>query len=106
MKPGVRFERSSSSNFVHRGAMYDHTERPERTEARAIMRLVFLGTTTLKDARELISIPERQEQALRTFVAIAGKDGASVRSALAFRHRVMTEFEKLVAVGDELPRGV
>jgi hypothetical protein len=77
--------------------MYDYTERPERTEAKAIMRLVSLGTTTLEDARELISIPERQEQALRTFVAIAGKDGASVRSALAFRHRVMTEFEKLVA---------
>jgi hypothetical protein len=80
--------------------MYDFTERPERTEARAIIRLVSLGTTTLEDARELISIPERQEQALRTFVAIAGKDGAAVRSALAFRHRVMTEFEQLVTSGN------
>jgi hypothetical protein len=79
--------------------MYDYTERPERTEARAIMRLVSLGTTTLEDARELISIPEDQEQALRTFVAIAGKDGASVRSVLEFRQRVMTEFERLVASG-------
>jgi hypothetical protein len=79
--------------------VYDYRERPERTEAKAIMRLVSLGTTTLEDARELISIPEHQEQVLRTFVAVAGKDGASVMSAIAFRHRVMTEFEKLVASG-------
>jgi hypothetical protein len=72
-------------------------ERPENIEARAIMRLVSLGTTTLDGARELIEIPERQEKALRMFVAVAGKDGKSVGYALAFRRRVMTEFEKLVA---------
>jgi|HubBroStandDraft_6_1064221.scaffolds.fasta_scaffold592747_1 hypothetical protein len=79
--------------------MQDHFERPESIEARAIMRLVALGTTTLEDARELIAIPKRQEQALRMFVAIAGKDGASVGYAVSFRRRVMIEFEKLVAAG-------
>jgi hypothetical protein len=79
--------------------MQNYTERPESIEARAIMRLVSLGTTTLEDARELISIPARQEQALRKFVAITGKDGLSVGYAVAFRRRVMTEFERLVAGG-------
>jgi hypothetical protein len=77
--------------------MQNHFERPESIEARAIMRLVSLGTTTLDGARELIAIPERQEHALQMFVAIAGKDGKSVGYAVAFRRRVMVEFEKLVA---------
>jgi hypothetical protein len=72
-------------------------EKPESIEARAIMRLVALGTTTVDGARDLIGIPEREEQALRLFVASAGKDGNGVAYALAFRHRVMDEFEKLVA---------
>jgi hypothetical protein len=79
--------------------MQDHFERPESIEARAIMRLVALGTTTLEDARELIAIPKRQEQALRMFVSIAGNYGASVGYAVSFRRRVMIEFEKLVAAG-------
>lgn len=79
--------------------MQNYFERPESIEARAILRLVSLGTTTLDDARELIGIPERQEQALRMFVAVAGKDGASVGYAVSFRRRVMIEFEKLVAAG-------
>ena len=74
-------------------------ERPESIEARAIMRLVSLGTTTLDDARDLIAIPERQERALRMFVAAAGKDGVSVGYAVSFRRRVMIEFEKLVVAG-------
>jgi hypothetical protein len=77
--------------------MQNQFERPESIEARAILRLVSLGTTTLEDARELIGIPEREEQALQMFVAFAGKDGASIGYAVAFRHRVMIEFEKLVA---------
>jgi len=81
------------------GSLRDYFERPESIEARAIMRLVSLGTTTLDGARDLIGIPERQEQALRMFVAIAGKDGVSIGYAVSFRRRVMIEFEKLVAVG-------
>lgn len=77
--------------------MQNYFERPESTEARAIMRLVSLGTTTLEGARELIAIPEREERALKTFVSAAGRDGASVGYAVAFRHRVMIEFEKLAA---------
>ena len=34
--------------------MLDFTERPERTEARAIMHLVCVGAVTLDEARELI----------------------------------------------------
>lgn len=79
--------------------MQNNFERPESIEARAIMRLVALGTTTLDDARELIAIPERQEHALQMFVAVAGKDGASVGYAVAFRRRVRVEFEKLVSAG-------
>lgn len=79
--------------------MQDYTERPERTEARAILRLVSLSAITLEDARELISIPDRQVHALRMFIAVAGKDGASIRSAIAFRDRVMVEFDKLLAAG-------
>ena len=77
--------------------MQNYCERPESIEARAIMRLVSLGTTTLEDARELIEIPKRQEKALEMFVAVAGKEGAPVGYALAFRRRVRIEFEKLVA---------
>ncbi len=58
--------------------MQDYFEKAEHVEARAIMRLVSLGTTTLDPARELISIPEREEQALNLFVAIAGKEGAPI----------------------------
>ena len=77
--------------------MQSQFERPESIEAKAILRLVSLGTTTLDGARELIGIPEREEHALQMFVAFAGKDGASIGYAVAFRHRVMIEFEKLVA---------
>jgi hypothetical protein len=73
----------------------NYFEAPESVEARAIMRLVLLGTSTLDDARDLISIPDKQEQALNLFVAVAGKDGASIARAVAFRRRVSEEFEKL-----------
>jgi hypothetical protein len=79
--------------------MQNYFERPESVEARAIMRLVSLGTTTLDGARDLIGIPEREEHALQMFAAFAGKDGKSIGYAVAFRHRVMVEFEKLVAAG-------
>ena len=79
--------------------MQNHFERPESIEARAIMRLVALGTTTLDDARELIGIPDRQEHALKMFISVAGKDGASVAYAVSFRRRVLIEFERLVAAG-------
>lgn len=72
--------------------MQNYFERPESMEARAIMRLVSVGTTTLDRARELIGIPEREEHALEMFVAIAGKDGKSVGYAVAFRRRVSIEF--------------
>lgn len=78
--------------------MQTYFEAPESIEARAIMRLVSLGTTTLDDARELISIPEKEEQVLSLFVAIAGKEGAPIGRALAFRRKVLVEFEKLVAL--------
>jgi hypothetical protein len=89
------------SRYLFKGEvkMLDFTERPERTEARAIMHLVCVGAVTLDEARELISIPEREEQVLRMFVAVAGKDGIPIRSALVFRQKVMVEFEKLVALG-------
>jgi hypothetical protein len=77
--------------------MQNYFECPESIEARAIMRLVSLGTTTVEAARELIGIPEREERALKMFVAIAGKDGVSIGRAVAFRRRVMAEFDKLVA---------
>ena len=76
--------------------MQDYYEKPEHIEARAILRLVSLGTITLDGARELIAVPERQAHVLNTFVAVAGKAGASIGYALAFRHRVAIEFEKLV----------
>jgi hypothetical protein len=75
--------------------MQDYYETPESVEARAIMRLVSLGTTTLDDARDLISVPEKESHALHLFVAISGKDAASIGHALAFRRKVSVEFEKL-----------
>jgi hypothetical protein len=74
-------------------------EAPESIEARAILRLVDLGATTLEGARKLIAIPTRQEKVLRLFVSVAGKDGSSIGYAIAFRRKVMAEFEKLVADG-------
>lgn len=62
------------------------------------MRLVSLETTTLEDARELISIPEKEEQVLTLFVAIAGKHGPPIGTALAFRRKVLVEFNKLAAL--------
>ena len=75
--------------------MQNYFEPPESVEARAIMRLVSLGTTTLEDARELISVPEKEEHALSLFVAVAGKDGLPIGTALAFRRKVLVEFDKL-----------
>jgi hypothetical protein len=77
----------------------NYYEAPESVEARAIMRLVALGTTTLDGARELIGIPEREEHVLQLFVAMAGKAGSSIGHAVAFRRKVMAEFEKLVNQG-------
>lgn len=76
--------------------MQDYFEKPEHVEARAILRLVEIGTTTLQDARELIAIPERQERVLGAFARAAGKAGMSVGNAIAFRRRVAHEFEMLV----------
>jgi len=58
--------------------------------------LVSLGTTTIDSARDLISIPEKQEQVLNAFVSVAGKAGNPIHRAVSFRHKV-AEFEKLVA---------
>jgi hypothetical protein len=71
-------------------------ESPATFEARAIFRLVLAGSTTIDDARELIAVPERQERALKAFVAVSGKTGAPIGQALTFRHRVAAEFEKLL----------
>jgi hypothetical protein len=79
--------------------MQNYHEAPESIEARAIMRLVTLGTTSIEDARNLIAIPNRQERVLKLFVAVAGKEGGSIGYAIAFRRKVMAEFEKLVAEG-------
>jgi hypothetical protein len=76
-------------------------ESPAVVEARAIMRLVYLGTTTVEGARELIAVPEREERALKAFVAASGKTGASIGYAVQFRHQVAEEFERLV---DEVAR--
>lgn len=70
---------------------------PESIEARAILRLVSLGTTTVDGARDLITVPEKETHALHMFLAIAGKDGAPIGRALAFRQKVLNEFEKLLA---------
>jgi hypothetical protein len=78
--------------------MQGYFESPESIEARAIMRLVSLGTTTLDDARELIAIPEKQERALKSFVSVAGTAGISIGRAVDFRRRVSLEFEKLAAL--------
>lgn len=64
--------------------MRNYFEAPESIEARAIMWLVSLGTASIDDARELIAIPEPQEQALTLFVALAGEEGAPIRRAIAF----------------------
>jgi len=77
--------------------MQDYFESPESVEARAIMRLVSLGTTTIEGARELIAIPDREESALNAFVAVSGKDGIPIGRAIAFRRKVAGEFDKLVA---------
>ena len=77
--------------------MQNYFKAPESVEARAIMRLVSLGNTTLDDARKLICIPDSQEQALNLFVAVAGKDGAPIRRAVDFRRKVLVEFERLAA---------
>lgn len=62
--------------------MQDYFEAPESIEARAIMRLVSLGsTTTLDDARELIGIPERERGAgAEPLCLICGQGGRSHRS--------------------------
>jgi hypothetical protein len=62
------------------------------------MRLVSIGTTTLDGARDLISVPERETHALNLFLAFAGKDGAPIGHALAFRRKVSVEFEKLASL--------
>jgi hypothetical protein len=77
--------------------MQNPYETPASVEARAILRLVTLGSTTLEDARELIGVPERQANALSAFVALGGKAGQVVGCALVFRRKVLVEFEKLVA---------
>lgn len=76
--------------------MQNYYETPESIEARAILRLVSIGTTTLEGARDLIAVPEREEHVLQIFTAIAGKDGAPIGRALAFRRKVAAEFEKLL----------
>ena len=77
--------------------MRDEKPTPERIEARAILKLVSLGTTTIDGARDLITVPEKETHALHMFLAMAGKDGAPIGRALAFRQKVLNEFEKLLA---------
>jgi hypothetical protein len=77
--------------------MSNEKPTPETIEARAILKLVSLGTTTVEGARDLIAIPEKETHALQMFLAVAGKDGAPIGRALAFRRKVLDEFEKLLA---------
>jgi hypothetical protein len=72
-------------------------ETPETIEAKAILRLVSIGTTTIDDARDLIAIPEKQERVLRAFISVAGNSAAPIHRAVSFRHKVAAEFEKLVS---------
>jgi hypothetical protein len=72
-------------------------ETPETIEAKAILRLVSIGTTTIDDARDLIAIPEKQERVLRAFISVAGNSAAPIHRAVNFRHKVAAEFEKLVS---------
>ena len=76
--------------------MNSQHEAPETIEAKAILRLVSLGTATIDDARDLIAIPEKQERLLNAFVSVAGKSGAPIHAAVSFRHKVAAEFEKLI----------
>ena len=78
--------------------MRDYFEKPEHIEARALVRLVKIGRMTLESARELIGIPDRQEQALNAFIRAAGKAGFGVSRAIAFRRKVAHEFETMVRV--------
>jgi hypothetical protein len=77
--------------------MQNYFETAEHVEARAIMRLVSIGTTSLEGARNLIAIPEKEESALNAFVAISGKAGIAIGQAIEFRRKVSSEFEKLVS---------
>ena len=72
-------------------------ETPETIEAKAILRLVSLGTTTIDDARDLIAIPEKQERMLKAFISDAGGSATPIHRAVSFRHKVAAEFEKLVS---------
>jgi hypothetical protein len=83
--------------------MQDNFKTPETIEAQAIMRLVSFGSMTLDGARELISIPERQEMALSAFVSSSGRAGAPIGQAVKFRRKVAEEFEKLAALMDVAP---
>jgi hypothetical protein len=76
--------------------MPNYFEKPEHVEARAILRLVEIGTATLEEARELIAIPEREERVLTAFARLAGKAGISIGHAILFRRRVAQEFEVMV----------
>lgn len=69
---------------------------PAIVEARAILRLVTLGNTTLDGARDLISVSTREADALNAFIAVGGKVGAPIRNAIMFRERVLAQFELLV----------
>ena len=79
---------------------------PAIIEARAILRLVTLGSTTIDGARELIQIPARQADALNAFVAIGGKAAAPIQYALKFRERVLAQFEQLLQASElgEVPQ--
>jgi hypothetical protein len=71
-------------------------ESAERVEARAILRLVSLGITTLEGARDLIAVPEREEAVLKAFAMQGGRDGMAIGRAVIFREKVLKEFDQLV----------
>ena len=71
--------------------------RPETIEAGAILRLVSIGTLTLDSARELISVPKPQADALKAFAATGGQAGGAIGYAVRFREKVLEEFERMIA---------
>jgi hypothetical protein len=65
-------------------------------EARDLHRMVTCGSCTVESIRDLISVPQEIESALRAYADRFPKDGQRIRCVLRFRERVAHEFERLV----------
>ena len=81
------------------------TPKAPKAEARALLEIMRQTGETADDIRELILVPPEIQNLLRSYALEHPEEFHAIEQVLDFRRRVAEEFERLVELGDSVPKG-